>query len=597
MLTSAGILSALDSRTPVRNNSGLGDLLQAANYIGGVSGGSWLVVATLINDFKPMMDLISQELNQSSDRLLPGVPDFDPGFKGNWLVPLVRPEIPKEGPILTFIKKLFTFDFGVEPARLINKREEDIQSSPVVEESLESIIKFYQLIHFDIAAKKRAGSYISLTDYWGRILSRKIFGSAASFSSVVDTESFSTYQHPFPILSSIQKTPKTSGSSLDSHLVELTPYEFGSWDSYINGFASMRYLGTRYSNGAPEGECRENYDNIGFIAAISSSLFNKVFLNIYNRLTNIDPEAQTAISTLLRTFGLSASNKNPSFPQQHPDYAIVSPNPFFQYLQADSEIQEGQHLYLADGGDDGQNIGYQPFLQPYRNIDIVLSYDMSSDIFNFPNGTSLQQSELRFHNLQPRFDLPSFQLQQFKKSVFPYVPSVEETLKSGLFDSPVFLGCDIVSDYPVLDQDQELKNTVPDYLPPLIVYHANRYITFPSNQSTFKLSYSEKELLGMVNNGYNIATHSNSSDFAACLSCALIKRLLDKAHFAARNESSPIEPIQVPEFCHQCYNQYCWHRQTNTPTSNHLSFHDFKPRWDLKPMSRARGKSQTRRSE
>lgn len=80
MLTGAGVMAAYDSRTSNSTEDGkLGGLLQALSYIGGISGGSWLVMSNLINDFKPINELRNDPSSWAlQDQLLAGIPNFDP---------------------------------------------------------------------------------------------------------------------------------------------------------------------------------------------------------------------------------------------------------------------------------------------------------------------------------------------------------------------------------------------------------------------------------------------------------------------------------------------------------------------------------------
>lgn len=54
----AGVLNALDGRNSTSVNAGTGGLLQAAQYLSGLSGGSWLVTSLAQADFPAMHSLI-----------------------------------------------------------------------------------------------------------------------------------------------------------------------------------------------------------------------------------------------------------------------------------------------------------------------------------------------------------------------------------------------------------------------------------------------------------------------------------------------------------------------------------------------------------
>lgn len=54
----AGVLNALDGRNLTSSGVGTGGLLQAASYLSGLSGGSWLLGSLIQADFPPLLDLI-----------------------------------------------------------------------------------------------------------------------------------------------------------------------------------------------------------------------------------------------------------------------------------------------------------------------------------------------------------------------------------------------------------------------------------------------------------------------------------------------------------------------------------------------------------
>lgn len=76
MLVGSGVLLAFDDRYP-HSISPLSGLLQSTSYIGGISGGSWLVMSNFINDFEPVHVLKDGGWN-FNELLLHGVPNFDP---------------------------------------------------------------------------------------------------------------------------------------------------------------------------------------------------------------------------------------------------------------------------------------------------------------------------------------------------------------------------------------------------------------------------------------------------------------------------------------------------------------------------------------
>lgn len=558
MLTGLGVLGAFDKTSPGALLPGnLGGILQSTSYIAGISGGSWLVMSNVISDSNNIYQLKQTDYKQYiPQRLLAGVPDFDPGYKGqNHLT--IEKQLSKIDSLLHYLG--FETESKVSKDPLIQIMSKIFASSNTSKMNpLEGFYQFYQSVHSEILQKKQAGSFVSFTDYWGRALNKRLFlkYTARTFSSVVDLPSMTTFSQPFPILAAIQKAPLKEESHIDSCLIEFSPVEFGSWDSCINGFVELEYLGSELENGVGITGCKKGYDDIGFLVATSSSLFNNVFAYIYNYLIDLQKETQQAFQTILLLFGLSSNSSEQGLPHQHPDYAIYSPNPFYKYNYSSQHVSQSHHLYLVDGGNDGQNIPFHSLLQPARNIGVILAFDMSSEMFNFPNGSSLVKTGERFHNNANTLEVKSFSYFGNQLSLFPKVPQIE-ALKP-LLNAPVFFGCDIISDYPRLTAKTEL---VSDYLPPLIVYTANREIVFASNTSTFKLSYSPQEIDSMFQNGYELATVSNSTDFAACLGCAMVKRNFDKSK------------AEIPDFCQKCFQQYCWHDTHNFANSSQISLY------------------------
>lgn len=75
MLSGAGALAALDSRSDGSNTTGnLGGLLQSSTYISGLSGGGWLVGSIYINNFTTVEESLgSGYVWQLQDSILSGM--------------------------------------------------------------------------------------------------------------------------------------------------------------------------------------------------------------------------------------------------------------------------------------------------------------------------------------------------------------------------------------------------------------------------------------------------------------------------------------------------------------------------------------------
>ncbi|KAL7665097.1 Lysophospholipase [[Candida] zeylanoides] len=425
MLTGAGVIAAFDARTTNSTSAnGLGGLLQSGNYIAGISGGAWLVMNLLASDFQPVVESIQDQSCSwdLGDSLLEGVPNFDPEMLETQVAqltqdqfqpveskkpPIVNTENPSKLVKLGLVQNLLKiFNFSYRSSNVVTTKEstnkEDGMFSKILKPilfkkhasadrredfagSIKRVIYYYRDIHLEIRSKKMAGFPITLTDYW-------------------------------------EAVPEKQFTSETSHTLEITPFEFGSWEPHLNSFVNVTYLGTRLQDGRPQGDnCVTGYDNLGFLTGVSSSVFNYIFVYLFQNLLETQSSTSVAIQNILKSFGLKSNSKSWYGPQQHPDFAMYS-----------------------------------------RKVDVVFAFDMSGDLENLPNGT----------NKGP----------------------VDNTDEVYLGESNPFC-----------------------YVPPLIIYTANTNHSFPSNRSTFQLSYSASEVRGMIQNGYNLATFMNGtveSDYA-----------------------------------------------------------------------------------
>lgn len=379
--------------------------------------------------------------------------------------------------------------------------------------------------------KKDAGFNVSLTDVWGCALSYNWFpnlyhgGVGYTWSTLRDSNVFKEGAMPFPISVADGRYPGTSVINLNATVFEFNPFEMGSWDPTLNSFTDVKYLGTNVSKGKPvhNGKCVAGFDNTGFIMGTSSSLFNQFLLNV-NQTKLPKP-----IANLVTHFLTDLSD-------DYNDIAIYSPNPFkdtdYQIGNASKSISESSDLFLVDGGEDNENIPLLPLIQRQRHLDVVFALDNSADTNqSWPDGASLVNTYQRQFSSQGNY------------SAFPYVPDVNTFVNLGLNKRPTFFGCD--------------ANNLTDlaYIPPLVVYIPNAKYSFNSNQSTFKLSYSEKERISMIQNGFEAATRNNltqDSNFLGCIGCAIIRRKQQAFNYT------------LPKECEECFSKYCWNGTLNT---------------------------------
>lgn len=567
MFTGIGVLSAFDENTP-GSQSHMGGLLQASTYIAGISGGLWAVMANYLNGHQLVLNTISQQLESFNVPVLQGISDMDvSGLRTK--LDSVDTRSKTGAPVLTrqrpiswnaTAKATSSLTSSLLRGFFLANDESNRKSNDTVD--LNKILQFYKELTTEVRAKRLAKFSISFVDYWGRALIRKIVPNfkkheALTFSS---TRVKSPTQ-PFPIVCSVERDPDTSEDFRSSHIFEFNPYEFGSWDSFLRHFVDLEYLGTKMKNGKPHRNssnkitsvCVKGYDNVAFVTGTSSSLFNTLVEYVHKLLMTMDSEPTNVISLIFKIFGISLMPESKRI--IHPEYSTVSPNPFFglEVKGKGRSLSKAQVLYLADGGDDGQNIPFQPLLIPHRKVDVIFAVDSTSDLLNFPNGTSLRRTAKRYQSTKSDLSIPLFQFKDVYKRIFPKTPSEKEFVSKNMKSKPIFLGCEISRDYPNVPKSEFISTTsirqfetFPNYLPPLIIYTANHDYSFLSNMSTFKATYNQLEVVGMVNNGYNVATGGNSTEYLSCVACAIVKRSSDRLNYS------------LPAYCLDCFSKYCY---------------------------------------
>ncbi|KAL3433660.1 lysophospholipase catalytic domain-containing protein [Aspergillus tetrazonus] len=458
MLNGAGALKAFDSRTANSTAEGqLGGLLQSATYLSALSGGGWLIGSVFINNFTTIDAL------QSSDRI------WD--LRTNVL----------EGPDVKHFQLLSTAGYW----------------SDLVE-----------AVH----SKKHAGFNTSITDYWGRALSYQFInasdgGPSYTWSSIALMDNFKNGQVPLPLLVADGRNPGELVIGSNSTVYEFSPWEFGTFDPAIYGFAPLEYLGSDFTE---NGSCVRGFDNAGFVMGTSSSLFNQGLLRLNS--TSIPETFKKALASILEAVG-----------QANEDIASY-PNPFEGYQGSTAAISASSELNVVDGGEDGQNIPFHPLVQPTRQVDVIFAIDSTANIHNWPNGKSLVRTYERSLNSTGVGN----------GTVFPMIPDTNTFINLGLNQRPTFFGCDA-------------KNLTGPA--PLIIYLPNAPYTHMSNTSTFDLSYSYADRDAMILNGYNVATRGNGTvdrQWPTCVGCAILSRSANRTGTA------------LPNACTQCFQNYCW---------------------------------------
>ncbi|KAG5419832.1 PLB2 [Candida metapsilosis] len=372
-----------------------------------------------------------------------------------------------------------------------------------------------------VRAKQEAGFSVSITDVWGRALSyqfwtnKKNYGAGYRFSDVMNETNFRNHYAPFPILVAVGRVPDTTIINLNSTVFSFTPFEVGSESPYLNSFVKTKSIGTLLDNGYPKNSsCINGFDNVGFFIGTSSSLFNAIILSIDN--------------TTLPDFLKDLINETIIDPivKSNIDVAKYNPNAFYKSHHPQTPIESSKTLYLVDGGEDGQNVPLVPLLK--RNVSVVFAFDNSADNLALPDGTSLIKTYER------QFSLAG------ENTPFPYVPGQETFLKLNLTSKPTFFGC---------NADNLTSLTTNVYDVPLVIYIANKPYSFPSNTSTFKLSYSLSDRNGMITNGFEVASMVNGTldtEWRACVGCAVIRREQERLG------------LDQTDQCNRCFEKYCW---------------------------------------
>ncbi|KAL9084882.1 MAG: hypothetical protein Q9165_007835 [Trypethelium subeluteriae] len=479
----AGALAAFDNRTANSTESGmLGGLLQASTYLAGLSGGGWLVGSLYVNNFTSV-----QAIQNTTTDVSGSLWQF-----GNSIF---------EGPDKGGIQVLDSADY-------------------------------YTTLADEVGDKKDAGYDTSITDYWGRALSFQLVnasngGPAYTFSSIADDPDFQTGNSPMPILVSDGRSPGQLIVSNNATVYEFNPWELGSFDPTLFGFAPLRYVGSNFSGGSiPDKEqCVRGFDNAGFVMGTSSSLFNQFFLQI-NDTAGVPSILKSALNSILSS--VSADDN---------DIASWEPNPFFGFNNDTNENANSNQLTLVDGGEDLQNIPLHPLIQPVRKVDVIFAVDSSNDTvsgFGWPNGTSLVATYERTSNASIQ-----------NGTLFPSIPDQNTFVNLGLNNRPTFFGCN----------SSNFTLTHSATVPPLIVYLPNQPYSFDANLSTFDPSLNNSVRDAVIENGYNVVTQANGTrdhEWPACVGCAILSRSADRTG------------TRLPQVCQDCFSRYCWDGTVNS---------------------------------
>ncbi|RAH49576.1 lysophospholipase 1 [Aspergillus brunneoviolaceus CBS 621.78] len=486
-LNGGGVIKAFDERTEGSTAKGqLGGLLQSATYFAALSGGSWALGSIYVNNFTTVSNLQENLWDFNSEEIIYG------------------------------------------PAKI-------------------SHVEFWGNISADVKSKREAGFKTGDADFWGRIQGYNFFNASDggvdyTWSSIAKTQSFQSGDIPMPlvVMTGNQKSTETLSSSPATYpIFETTPWEWGTYDDDIYGFAPLEYLGTRFVNGVvPDNEtCVRGFDNAGFITGSSSDIWNENGHDILYYLEYILEQYEAAapnstttafLKSAVEDFDNAASSTNSSIDGP----AAYDPNPFYQYNTATSPYAQTTNLIVQDGGETSQNVPLYPLIQQKRNVDVIFAVDSlgSSSYDNWPTGSSLIATYNRTL------------LDVANDTSFPEIPDLDTFLNLGLNARPTFFGCNAS------------RLTTPT---PLVVYLPNHPITYSSNFSLEEGQFNNTQRDAIITNGYNVATQANGTldaDWSTCVGCAVLSRSFNRTGTA------------VPEACTKCFQRYCWNGTVDDQT-------------------------------
>ncbi|PHH74587.1 hypothetical protein CDD80_2987 [Ophiocordyceps camponoti-rufipedis] len=405
-----------------------------------------------------------------------------------------------------------------------------IQSTPTINQRITKIIAA-------VFQKQLSGFVTSAADFWARALSYQFIdlpegGPSETFSSLTERPFFARGDVPLPLIVADGAVKGATPLPINTTVYEFSPWELGSYDDSLDGFAPLRYVGSRFESGfVPGGEfCVTGMDNTGFVFGTSSFLFNLVLQEINNPNSKILAKLRISVDPFIRTLLNPLINKAIALLNRlgGVEGAFWAPNPFKNWNQARNPISAEERLTLVDGGEDSQNIPLQPHLLRDRNVDVVFAVDSSADTdHSWPDGSAMVATFRRSLFLRS------------KKMSFPPVPGRNSFINLGLNTKPTFFGCNAA-------------NLTPPS--PLVVYLPNYpYVTY-SNISTFSLSTERNKRDEMINNGFAVATQLNGirdPEWPVCVGCAILARSFDRTR------------TPMPESCRRCFSRYCWNGQVD----------------------------------
>ncbi|KAK3637047.1 hypothetical protein LTR56_013618 [Elasticomyces elasticus] len=445
LLNEAGIIQAMDSRD---SNSSVKGLYQALCYHSALSGGGWLAQSLAAWNW-PTISFLRENV-------------YEPRLQNSLIL-------------------AGGFNVAFAYAQIVGD----------VNRSLILFVDTSQLA--DVTAKAAALYPVTIGDIYGRLLGYNLFpgpdgGAALTMSGLTTFSNFTAHRVPYPIITSIGTNASSSGNCSappDAIQYEYTPHEFGSWDKGADSFVQMAYLGSSLSNGvvAQGKRCTRGFDRLDFVTASTSNIFGFLCNPLYAGATAFAQLADALQNALLEAAGIATT-----------ELFNVIPNPFRGYSRA-TAVAGAKFLTLGDGDLSLQNNPIYPFLQPERNVSILVVAETCNE-----NATNSLCTGLSLHNtyLQSKVQgLPRM----------PTIPPESTFIAQNLGNRARFFGC-------------HQPNTLTIIWLPLVAYSS----TVAQDVSTFDIQIDEETTDAAISNGNLIATQGDDPQWPMCLACAIMTK-------------------------------------------------------------------------
>lgn len=429
----AGVLNALDGRNSTSVKFGTGGLLQALDYITGLSGAACLTMSLAQANFPDMYEL---SLGPRDPRIVPQESDASIGFNKGWLTEISY----------------------ITPGGL------DLTKDGL----------WWAEVSGDVEEKAAAGFKVSLADMYARMLAYHFVngtdrenyfdpgaphGQAETLSGLARTvPTLRNYSQPLALITSAVESPGQGRDNLlqgavvpiTNNQYEFSMFEVGSWDSNLATFIDTAYLGSQPG----KKDCVKNYDNLGFMVAASANVLKKA-------------------DNLLGA--LSTKGYFPILPRLEGFLSLI-PNPF-KGLGTDEYLdQNSEYLGLFDGEFGGENLPFAPLLVPARKVDVILALDASDDLdMGYPTGDALIATAQRSRIFPP------------KAYPFPDVKDVSKLNRT----RPSFVGC---RDLPGIPLIIYIPNAPPVPKVQTAALQLSRAIGFTVLDTSTKLAFTEDPL-------------------------------------------------------------------------------------------------------